>query len=84
GEFFIRYVVAYDIAALMLYKDWSLEKASDYVINHKLKAVGGEGGVICLDRQGNIATPFNTDGMFRAWLKFDGKKEEMKIALFKE
>jgi beta-aspartyl-peptidase (threonine type) len=84
GEFFIRYVVAYDIAALMLYKDWSLAKASDYVINQKLKAVGGEGGVICLDRQGNIATPFNTPGMFRAWLKFDGKNEEVKISFFKE
>jgi beta-aspartyl-peptidase (threonine type) len=84
GEFFIRYVVAYDIAAMMLYKDWSLTKASDYVINQKLKAVGGEGGVICLDRQGNIATPFNTPGMFRAWLKFDGKNEEVKISFFKE
>ena len=84
GEFFIRYVVAYDIAALMLYKDWSLDKASDFVINHKLKEVGGEGGVICLDRQGNISTPFNTPGMFRAWLKFDGKNEEIKVAFFKE
>jgi beta-aspartyl-peptidase (threonine type) len=84
GEFFIRYVVAYDIAALMLYKDWSVEKASDFVINQKLKTVGGEGGVICLDRKGNIATPFNTPGMFRAWLKFDGKNEEIKIAFFKE
>jgi beta-aspartyl-peptidase (threonine type) len=84
GEFFIRYVVAYDIAALMLYKDWSLVKASDYVINHKLKEVGGEGGVISLDRQGNISTPFNTPGMFRAWLKFDGTTEEIKVAFFKE
>lgn len=84
GEFFIRYVVAYDIAALMLYKDWSLDKASDFVINHKLKDAGGEGGVICLDRHGNIATPFNTPGMFRAWLKFDGKNEEIKISFFKE
>ena len=84
GEFFIRYVVAYDIAALMLYKHWSLGKASDFVINHKLKDAGGEGGVICLDRQGNIATPFNTSGMFRAWLKNDGKSEELKIAFFEE
>ena len=84
GEFFIRYVVAYDIAALMLYKHWSLGKASHFVINHKLKDAGGEGGVICLDRQGNIATPFNTSGMFRAWLKNDGKSEELKIAFFEE
>lgn len=84
GEFFIRNVVAYDIAALMMYKEWSVVKASDYVINHKLKEQGGEGGVICLDRKGNIATPFNTPGMFRAWLKFDGKNEEIKVALFKE
>ena len=84
GEFFIRYVVAYDIAALMLYKDWSLDKASDFVINHKLKDVAGEGGVICLDRQGNIATPFNPPGMFHAWLKFDGKNEDIKVAFFRE
>jgi len=83
GEFFIRYVVAYDIAAQMLYKDWSVDKASDFVINHKLKDVGGEGGAICLDRKGNIATPFNTPGMYRAWLKFDGKNEEINVAFFK-
>ncbi len=83
GEFFIRNVVAYDIVALILYKEWSVEKASDYVINHKLKEQGGEGGVICLDRKGNIATPFNTPGMFRAWLKFDGKSEKIEIAFFK-
>ncbi len=80
GEFFIRYVVAYDIAALMNYKKWSLAKAADYVINEKLKKAGGTGGVIALDKEGNIAMPFNTSGMFRAYIKSNGEKS---IQLYK-
>ena len=65
GEFFIRYVVAHDISALMEYKHRSVKKAAEEVVLEKLVKAGGEGGVIALDRKGNIAMPFNTSGMFR-------------------
>ncbi|NOX52210.1 MAG: isoaspartyl peptidase/L-asparaginase [Gammaproteobacteria bacterium] len=73
GEYFIRSVVAYDISALMEYKGMSLQKASDYVINDKLKKFGGSGGVIAIDKHGNVAMPFNTAGMFRGYVHEDGE-----------
>ena len=73
GEFFIRNVVAYDIAALMKYKNMSLKEASDEVVMKKLVTIGGDGGIIALDRQGNIAMPFNTSGMYRGYIKEKGK-----------
>jgi beta-aspartyl-peptidase (threonine type) len=72
GEFFIRWTVASDIAALMKYKGWSVQQAADEVINKKLKAAGGEGGVIALDRNGNFAMPFNSEGMYRGYIAEDG------------
>jgi len=69
GEYFIRNVVAYDISALMKYKGSSLEEAAEYVIMTKLTEQGGTGGVICVDRHGNIVISHNTSGMFRAWIK---------------
>ncbi|MBK9730235.1 MAG: isoaspartyl peptidase/L-asparaginase [Chitinophagaceae bacterium] len=66
GEFFIRSVVAYDISALMEYKDMLLKEACDYVVNKKLVELGAEGGLISIDRFGNIEMPFNSDGMYRA------------------
>ncbi len=79
GEFFMRYLVAYDIAALMEYKEWSLEKAATYVIQKKLKKKGGEGGVIALDKYGNISMPFNTAGMYRGYILPNG---ELKIGIY--
>lgn len=73
GEYFIRYVVAYDIAATMKYKELPLEKAANEVVMIKLKKKGGSGGVIALDRQGNIAMPFNTEGMFRGYIIAEGQ-----------
>ena len=73
GEFFIRWTVSYDIAALMKYRGLSVQEAADQVINKTLKAVpGAEGGVIALDRNGNFATPFNSEGMYRGWIGVDG------------
>ena len=73
GEFFIRWTVAYDIAALVKYKGLSVRDAAEEVINRKLKAVpGAEGGVIALDAKGNFAMPFNTEGMYRGWVGEDG------------
>ena len=75
GEFFMRNVVAYDIAALMNYRHLSLEAAAEEVIMHKLKDQQGEGGVIAVDAQGNFTMPFNTPGMYRGYVTADGKRE---------
>lgn len=74
GEYFIRYSVAYDVNARMLYKNQSLSNASQDIINKVLKKAGGEGGLIAVDKHGNISTPFNSEGMYRAWAK-PGKRE---------
>ncbi|MCW3078157.1 MAG: isoaspartyl peptidase [Bacteroidetes bacterium] len=66
GEFFIRSVVAYDISCLMEYKGLSLKAACDYVVKDKLVKLGGEGGLIAIDKEGNIQMPYNTEGMYRA------------------
>jgi beta-aspartyl-peptidase (threonine type) len=81
GEFFIRWVVAYDIAALMEYKGLSLKKAAEQVVMTKLKEAGGSGGIIAIDNRGNIAMPFNTEGMYRAYSTKDGK---FVIKLYKD
>lgn len=72
GEYFIRNVVAYDISALMKYKDMTVEQAAASVVMEKLKEQGGSGGLIAVDKDGNIAMPFNTAMMFRAFVKADG------------
>lgn len=78
GEYFIRYVVAHDIAARIKYAHQSIEKASNDVIN-ELKANGGLGGVIGLDAKGHVVMPFNTKGMFRGYISLDG---EPVVALY--
>ncbi|ARA92056.1 beta-aspartyl-peptidase [Rhodothermaceae bacterium RA] len=72
GEYFIRGVVAHDIAALMAYGGRSLQEAADHVILEKLGAAGGTGGVIALDREGHVAMPFNTPGMYRGVVDASG------------
>lgn len=81
GEYFIRSVVAYDISALMEYKGLSLKEAADKVVMDKLVKFGGSGGIIAMDRQGNIATPFNTPGMYRGSIDEKGK---VTIGIFKD
>lgn len=66
GEYFIRYNVAADICARMQYQGLSLKKAANKVVNGVLKEAGGAGGIIAVDRFGNISMPFNTQGMYRA------------------
>ena len=78
GEYYIRGVVAYDIAAMVKYLGLDIEEAAESVIHGKLKEMGGSGGVICLDRQGNYAMEFNTEGMYRG-VKQKGKKMEIHI-----
>lgn len=75
GEYFIRSVVGYDISALMEYKGLSVKNAADEVVMKKLVERGGEGGVIALDSNGNFAMPFNSEGMYRGYIKADGTSE---------
>jgi len=81
GEYFIRAVVAYDISALMEYKGLSLKEAANKVVMDKLVKAGGSGGVIAMDKQGNIATPFNTPGMYRGSID---EKGNITIGIFKD
>lgn len=74
GEFYIRNAVAHDICARVAYRGDALAVAADEVVNKIVPAVGGDGGAIALDRDGNIAMPFNTSGMYRAWIKPDGSR----------
>ncbi|MDO6596396.1 isoaspartyl peptidase/L-asparaginase [Oceanihabitans sp. 2_MG-2023] len=75
GEFFIRGVVAYDVACLMEHKEMSLEDASNEVINKRILEIKGDGGLIAVDAKGNIAMPFNTEGMYRASKSSTGQEE---------
>jgi L-asparaginase / beta-aspartyl-peptidase len=74
GEFYIRNAVAHDICARVAYRGDALSVAADEVINKVVPGAGGDGGAIALDRDGNIAMPFNTTGMYRAWIKPDGSR----------
>ncbi len=73
GELFIRNVVAYDIGARMLYRGESLAHAADEVVMKKLPPQDGSGGVIAVDREGNVTMPFNTEGMYRGWVDAAGQ-----------
>ena len=81
GEFFIRGVVAYDVSCLMEYKGMSLTDAASEVIQNRIMKLGGDGGLIAVDAKGNIAMPFNTEGMYRGCYTSEGKKE---IGIYKE
>ena len=69
GEMFIRAVAAYDVAAQMEYAGKSLADASDDVVMRKLMAINGRGGLIAVDAHGNVALPFNTEGMYRGFAR---------------
>ena len=81
GEFFIRAVAAYDVSCLMEYKRLTLEAATSEVIHKRILEIGGDGGLIAVDAQGNISMPFNTEGMYRASKTSEGIKE---IAIYKD
>ncbi|WP_237524186.1 isoaspartyl peptidase/L-asparaginase family protein [Shewanella sp. KX20019] len=81
GEYFIRYHVAGDICARVKYQNKSIIQAADEVINQRLITAGGTGGVIAIDHRGNIATPFNTDGMYRATRK---SGEEAQVMIWRD
>ncbi len=74
GEFFIRANVAHDICARVAYAETALATAANHVVNHVVPELGGDGGVIALDRDGNITMPFSTSGMYRGWINPDGSR----------
>lgn len=80
GELFIRTVTAYDVSCLVEYKGLSLKDACDYVVMDKLVKIQGEGGLIAIDRQGNIELSFNSEGMYRAKKSSD---TEIYIGIYK-
>ena len=80
GEYFIRYAVAYDMAAMMEYKNMSINDAADAIIQKKLKEAGGNGGLIGLDKNGNIVMEYNTPGMFRGYITAD----EIYVGIYKD
>lgn len=69
GEMYIRKVAAYDIAARMRYTGATLEQAAHAVMFEELPSIGGKGGLIAVDAQGNITMPFNTEGMYRGYAR---------------
>lgn len=81
GEFFIRTVAAYDVACLMKYKGLTLIDACEQVIGATLREMGGEGGLIAVDHVGNVALPFNSEGMYRAWIT---SGQESQICIYRD
>lgn len=81
GEYFIRAMVAHDISALMEYKGMTLKEAAQEVIQKKLTALGGTGGIIAVDKNGNMVFEFNTAGMYRASMDSKGN---LTVKIYKE
>ena len=75
GEYFIRTVAAYQVSSLLENHDYDLEKAMSKVVHQKIGGIGGDGGMIGIDKNSNISMEFNTPGMYRAFVNKDGKKE---------
>ena len=72
GEFYLRTVAAYEICMKVTQMRVPIKRAAAEVINQEIPSMGGNGGAIALDAQGQISIPFNTDGMYRGWIGADG------------
>jgi beta-aspartyl-peptidase (threonine type) len=72
GEFFIRSVAAFNVSAKMKYAKLDIKEASQQVID-EIGKLGGDGGMIAIDKNGEVAMPFNTEGMYRGTVTADGK-----------
>jgi L-asparaginase / beta-aspartyl-peptidase len=81
GEFFMRAVVAYDVACLMKYKGLTLQEACEQTVNQTMREMGGEGGLVAVDRMGNVSLTFNSEGMYRAWIT---SKHEAQVSIYRE
>jgi beta-aspartyl-peptidase (threonine type) len=81
GEYFIRAAVAHDICARVKYQGTDLLSAANAVINDRLVKMGGDGGVIGIDPEGNVIYAFNTPGMYRASVNKSG---ELDVQIFRQ
>ena len=81
GEYFIRTVAAYQVSSLLENHNYDLKEAMNKVIHEKIGAIGGDGGMIGIDKNSNISMEFNTPGMYRAYVNKYGEKE---IFLYEE
>jgi len=72
GEYFIRWAVGHEIDARMRWAGQSLDEAAGTVVR-ELGEIGGSGGLVAVDRKGNVSLPFNSPGMYRAWCGTDGE-----------
>ena len=81
GEYFIRLVMAKSISDMMEFGKMPLKEAADVMVMKRLPALGGDGGLIAVDKEGNIAMPFCTEGMYRGFIKSSGEKE---VRIYKE
>jgi beta-aspartyl-peptidase (threonine type) len=86
GEFFIRLVMAKSICDQLEYGGKSLQEAANLMVLKKLPELGGDGGLIAVDKNGNIAMPFCTEGMYRGYIRQDSSNGPVKkeVALFKD
>jgi len=75
GEYFIRTVAAFQVSSLLENHDYDLEKAMSKVVHQKIGGIGGDGGMIGIDKNSNISMEFNTPGMYRAYVNKYGEKE---------
>ena len=75
GEYFIRTVAAYQVSSLLENHNYDLKKAMSKVIHEKIGGIGGDGGMIGIDKNSNVVMDFNTPGMYRAFVNKDGEKE---------
>jgi beta-aspartyl-peptidase (threonine type) len=81
GEFFIRLVVAKSISDLIEYKGIGVQEAADKLVMKDLPKMGGDGGLIALDRNGKFSMPFCTEGMYRGYITESGK---IVVAIYKD
>ncbi len=79
GEYFMKAVTAYDVAARMKYKNSSLENAAKEAVDY-LTEIDGEGGLIAVDNSGKVALPFNSEGMYRGWID---ENSEIFVEIYK-
>jgi beta-aspartyl-peptidase (threonine type) len=85
GEYFLRLVMAKSISDRMEYGNQTLAQAAHEMVMQQLPKLGGDGGLIAVDKEGNIAMPFCTEGMYRGFIKKDNAVSDVKMqtAIFK-
>jgi beta-aspartyl-peptidase (threonine type) len=75
GERHMVLLTAKEISSLMRYRGMSVEEAAENAVKVQLVSIGGSGGAIAMDSEGNVAMPFTGDGMYRGWVREDGRIE---------